>query len=106
MSLDRIIQFIKIYQNDIVLVLVIVLVSVASYNIGRIKTADESRPEIKVTKPFENTTSGILSTGQGRQGAQIIEHAGSKTEAELVPRISIDTSPSAINDFCVIDVPS
>ncbi|PJE50931.1 MAG: hypothetical protein COV29_01485 [Candidatus Yanofskybacteria bacterium CG10_big_fil_rev_8_21_14_0_10_36_16] len=54
-------NFIKTYQRDVVFAVILALVFVSGYNIGKIKGAGEEKPDLTVTAPRPNLPEADLS---------------------------------------------
>ena len=77
----------KIHQHDVVLVVVLILVSVTSYNIGRIRAVDQARPEIKITRPIDS----VFSTAEVQpQNANEVEPESTPTPKPIVDLSKIE----------------
>ena len=95
MSLSKFFGFIKVYQREVVLVVVVILVSISSYNIGKIVGADRTRPEIKILD--------ASSAGDTRdlQQANILNKTTGDTD-NTVPKQT--PTPKPVIDFSTIQV--
>ncbi len=69
--LTKIIKFIKSYQSDIILVVAVVLISITSFNLGKISAFHNKKPPVTITE-------------QRDTGAQIIQDKDRKESSAAI----------------------
>lgn len=63
--LSKLFNFIKIHQNDAVLVVAIVLITITSYNLGKISVFHNSKTPVTILEPDNSQDIVRLDVGEG-----------------------------------------
>lgn len=85
--LSKLIQFIKTHQADLVLTIAVILISVISFNLGRISSFKSQKTPITVTEPSDSLVVGVAqdkkSVPKSIQHGDLTVAASKKSSAKV-----------------------
>jgi len=70
----KLLKLVKTYQSDIILTILVVLISVISFNLGRISVSKDSKVPVTITEP----------AGQTQEAAKIADNATPAGDQQVV----------------------